>query len=279
MNKFVAIGKCFRTHKKHILMHSLILCGFVFYAVFLAGPLFDGLLAIEGESSLHKTSLPDETNNIVYSIGTISPSTHIIEFDGWAFVEGQSTEDIDTYVIFKSNEKTYIFDTNPRKRFDVTAHFDVLDLNLDDAGFMAWVPVRKIKKGEYSVGIYIRKGDTEALQYTNMAIVKSASGVEVIDVSLRISQIQHIALPPPSENIRYNLEVLRETTRGGEVIVEIAGWAFIEGRSSEDSQIFAVLRSDRRTYVFDTVLKIRPDVTAYFETLNINLDDSGFRAT
>ncbi len=38
---------------------------------------------------------------------------------------------------------------------------------------MALIPARKIDNGEYTVGIYIKKGDIEALIYTNKAIIKS----------------------------------------------------------------------------------------------------------
>ena len=46
-------------------------------------------------------------------------------------------------------------------------------MNLNYSGFMALVPARKIGDGEYAIGIYIRKGDIEALIYTNKAIIKS----------------------------------------------------------------------------------------------------------
>ena len=53
-----------------------------------------------------------------------------------------------------------------------------MDLNLDYSGFVALIPARKIDNGEYIVGIYITKGDIEALQYTDRAITKSGNTIE-----------------------------------------------------------------------------------------------------
>ena len=51
-------------------------------------------------------------------------------------------------------------------------------MNLDYSGFVALVPARKIGDGEYAIGIYIRKGDIEALIYTNKAIIKSGDTIK-----------------------------------------------------------------------------------------------------
>lgn len=87
-----------------------------------------------------------------------------------------------------------------------------------------------------------------------------------------MSEAQEIPLPPESGEIR--LEVDRyEVTKEG---MQIAGWAFIEGQSAEDSQIYVVLKSEVATYIFDTILQKRPDVTAAYVESGLNLDNSGF---
>jgi len=52
-------------------------------------------------------------------------------------------------------------------------------VNVEYSGFTTIIPARKISNGEYTVGIYIRGGDIEALQYINKEIVKSKDVVEV----------------------------------------------------------------------------------------------------
>ena len=51
-------------------------------------------------------------------------------------------------------------------------------MNVEYSGFTTIIPARKISNGEYAVGIYIRGGDIEALQYTDKEIVKSKDVVE-----------------------------------------------------------------------------------------------------
>jgi hypothetical protein len=59
-----------------------------------------------------------------------------------------------------------------------------------------------------------------------------------------------------------------------EHFVQIAGWGYIKDRNSENSEIYAVLVSDKKRYIFVTQSEKRPDVTAHFKTFNF--DDSGF---
>ena len=51
-------------------------------------------------------------------------------------------------------------------------------MNLNYSGFMALIPARKITNGEYTVGIYIKKGDIEALIYTNKVVTRSGDTIE-----------------------------------------------------------------------------------------------------
>ena len=50
-------------------------------------------------------------------------------------------------------------------------------MNLDYSGFVALIPARKIANGEYVIGIYIRKGDIEALIYADKAVIKSGDTI------------------------------------------------------------------------------------------------------
>ena len=43
-------------------------------------------------------------------------------------------------------------------------------------------------------------------------------------------------------------------------------------------KIYVVLKSETATYVFDTILQKRPDVTAAYVESGLNLDNSGFIA-
>jgi SAM-dependent methyltransferase len=96
-------------------------------------------------------------------------------------------------------------------------------------------------------------------------------GSEVI-VILKKSDVE----TPQYGHMSFWIDSVQEVIKDEKAFTEIAGWAFLEGQNSENSEIHVILESDSNTYVFDTELNKRPDVTTFFKTLNLNLDDSGF---
>jgi hypothetical protein len=79
-----------------------------------------------------------------------------------------------------------------------------------------------------------------------------------------------LLLSEAREEVMFNIDTVFQD----ENIIEISGWAYIKGKSSENSKVRIILSSDKKSYSFDTTQEKRPDVTASFKTLN--LDDSGF---
>ena len=174
----MATGSWLKTHRKQVITHLSIIAAFVLFTIFVAEPLFDSLEQVAGESQLYETSIPAATDNIQYWVDHLEVTAHTLEIDGWAFSEGHDSVNSEIYIVLKSADRTYVFTTETVIREGVTQHFKELDLNLDYSGFMALIPAMKIANGEYTVGIYIRKGDIEALQYTDKAITKSGGTLE-----------------------------------------------------------------------------------------------------
>ena len=169
-----------KAHRKQVITHVAIIVGSLLLVIFVVEPLFDRLEAIPGEAQLHRLELPAATNGMRSHVDHISTDGRTtVEMRGWAFIEGQDSEGSRTYIVLESADRTYVFDTHAQQRPDVTRHFGELGLNLDQSGFAVLVPVRKMTDGEYTIGIYIRKGEIEALRYTNRAITKSGGGLEV----------------------------------------------------------------------------------------------------
>jgi hypothetical protein len=173
------VKEWFGTHWKRVLVHGLILSGFLVYAFFLADPLFNKFEVLEGESRLVMVVLPSPTNNIQYGLERFTANDTSLRVEGWAYIEGQSAEDSWIYIVLKSAENTYAFATSPRQRGGITDP-DALDLKLDEAGFLSIIPLRNIKEGGYNLGLFIRKGGIEALQYTDKGFVKSGNTIKVI---------------------------------------------------------------------------------------------------
>jgi len=117
-------------------------------------------------------TLPAETSNMRLHIDSISEPEYVetkyVQIDGWAFIEGHSPKDSKTYVVLKSDINTYVLDTMPRYLSWLPAYLRIL-MDLDWAGFKARIPKEQLENGTYEVGIYIKKGDIEALQYTDDA--------------------------------------------------------------------------------------------------------------
>ena len=168
-----------RAHRKAVFGHGLVLSAFLIFCVFFSPPLFDSLEAVEGESQMLDIALPQETGNIVCCLHDVQMGSQITEVHGWAFIDGQSTEGIKTYIVLESDEVRYIFDTVTQVRPDVTAAYGSPDLDLGHSGFVCNLPTRKIAIGEYVLGIYITKDTTEAFQRTVYLLVKSDGGMEL----------------------------------------------------------------------------------------------------
>ena len=166
-------GGWVKTKSGKLLVHGLILVAFVLYCLFLAQPIFDRFERTEGESRLYAISLPAVTNNIECSVELINANNSEAVLNGWAFIKGQDMVNSQIFLVLKSRSDTYIFDTVPwSKPMYVLEHYKDLNLNLDDSGFFAILPMGNVKKGEYTLGIYIKKDNAEALQYTDKTIAK-----------------------------------------------------------------------------------------------------------
>jgi len=175
----MSTGSWLKAHRKQIITHTAIIVGFVLFVIFVAEPLFDRLEKIPGEAQLHQLQLPAQTGGMKSYIDELKTIAHTtVEVMGWAFIEGQDSENNEVYIVLKSSSRTYVFDTGVRERPDVTRYFAGMGLNLDHSGFVALLPVRKIVNGKYTVGIYIRKDDVEALQYTSKVITKSGDTIK-----------------------------------------------------------------------------------------------------
>jgi hypothetical protein len=168
-----------RAHRKAVFGHGLVLSAFLIFCTFFSPPLFDRLEAIQGESQMQDIVLPAETGNITYCLADVEIGSQITEVHGWAFIEGQNTENMNTYIVLESDDVRYVFDTITQVRPDVTAAYGSLDLDLGQSGFMCNLPTRNIAVGEYVLGIYITKDGIEAFQRTDFLLTRSDGAIEL----------------------------------------------------------------------------------------------------
>jgi hypothetical protein len=179
----VTMAKWLKAHWKAVFAHTLLLSGFVFYCAFLSGPLFDRFDVVHGEARLQSVSLPPESETVRSHIEQLELGPRVTEVQGSAFIDGQDSDNTQTYIVLKSDQKCYVFSAMTQLRTDVTTACSSLNLNLDWSGFHCNIPMRKISCGEYVIGIYIKNGDIEAFGLTDRILAKSKSGLSehVID--------------------------------------------------------------------------------------------------
>jgi len=251
----MSTGSWLRVHRKQIITHTAIIAGFVLFTIFVSVPLFDGLERTPGEAQLHRLQLPVETTNMRYRIDDIFTDGHSeVEIHGWAFVDGQDSQNRELYIVLKSAHQTYVFDTKVDLIPQLIGDAEGLVSNADYSGFRILIPARKISNGEYIVGFYIRSylrnRVIEALYYTDSVVIKSQDSVTT---ALRASKLVEVTLPEESGNMQFYIAQVSERKDGKQEFVEIRGWAFIEGQGTKDSRTYLILKSDNNTYVFYTI--------------------------
>lgn len=110
-------------------------------------------------------ALPQETNDLEISVEQTKKDNGVVKVDGWSAVKKLDSKDSTIYCILKSKDKVYIFDTfQPYKRPDVTAYSKI---DRDESGFNVVIPADKLEKGEYQIGVLIKKNNVDHVQFTD----------------------------------------------------------------------------------------------------------------
>lgn len=166
--------KWLRAHLKPMLVHGLILSGFLLFCILFSDSVFGRFEAVDGESSLQSMSLPTGSQGMRYDVYSMRVGTDIATVYGWAFIDGQGSGNNQTCVVLKSDRRCYVFDTMIQLSPNVASAYGDSGADLEMAGFACHIPLREIRNGEYVLGIYVKSGDAEAVQYMpERVLVKS----------------------------------------------------------------------------------------------------------
>ena len=169
----MSTGSWLKAYRKQVTTHTLIIVGFVLFTIFVVEPAFDRLERVEGGAKLCDITLPNVTNNITYAFDKFDVQPSVITVMGWAFIDGQDAVNNQVYLVFKSDSDVYIFDTVCKlPRGDVANLFRKQGIDVTDSGFSAEILLGKFENGKYTVGIYIKSDNLEALQYTDRHFTK-----------------------------------------------------------------------------------------------------------
>jgi hypothetical protein len=100
----------------------------------------------------------------LFSVNSVILGKHLLKVVGWSFMtvlDGAKTE---KYVVLRSKDETYVFNTFPINRPDVSKHYHG---DLDHSGFYALIIKKDIKSDEYDLWYYLKGTGSEVFQDTH----------------------------------------------------------------------------------------------------------------
>ena len=217
----------------------------------------------------HDIELPKETNDVNFDWAMVPHDEFFFIENGWAHISGREYVNSETFVVLKSTDTTYVFDTYRHFRHDVTLAMNVGDL--DNSGFTVIVPYDRIDDGEYEIGIYIRERTPffslpDGMEYTGKMLLKRNNRGFMVEKSSEkfVRRFRFLEARPEFYFDRFQRQ--RDS-------LSIRGWAFLEGVPSAAVSISLELVSDRDTVSLTPARELRNDVAIAY---NGKYSDSGF---
>ncbi len=95
--------------------------------------------------------------DITFSIDQFKKYKEGVSIRGWAFIKGEQIDKTRKYLILEHNKNSYIVDTIPWRRGDITKHFHAKDLS--HAGFIAHIYFSDFPSGEYKLSLLLVDSD------------------------------------------------------------------------------------------------------------------------
>jgi len=120
--------------------------------------------------TLAAAELPAETNNLRYFVDSVQPRIMGIEIVGWAFISTAqpSAAGSDIFVVLESGGTERVFTATSVQRTDVAEYFKNPDVQ--GSGFSVLVPAGALSKGQYRLGLYVKRGQEQGLQFTDKTV-------------------------------------------------------------------------------------------------------------
>lgn len=113
-------------------------------------------------SVLQTFPVPLTSYNVRHSIDVIRRDHYYIVLQGWAFLEERFPKAGKVFVVLRAGDKTFLFDTFPMIRKDVSRKYGFLK-RLDLSGFTALIhPSALSKQTSYQIGLVVRNGPNES---------------------------------------------------------------------------------------------------------------------
>ena len=262
----------FRKYYKHIIL-------WVFFIALLLSLDFiaEDLIRVRDEAHLVNVVLPLESKDIIFDIDGVvmleAQWKNLFSVNGYAFFSGINVDQNQVYMVLKSEEAQYVFNSLKCYRGGLKDEAINTGLNLDYAGFHSDISLRRLRSGLYRIGVYLVNGEKKAMAFSKSYVyINNKHEVEYIE---SLAKEQDELFPSTTEIVKYTFDRIIEYG----TLITYQGWAFVEGKDTRKPQIYLVFKLNEKNKIYNTSIMKRGDVTAHFAELNLNLDDSGFLAT
>jgi hypothetical protein len=202
-------------------------------------------------------------DQVSYNIELVAEEQDRFLIQGWSFLKNGATKNDTAKLILQNERETFRVSVASTKRVDIAAVFK--NPLLENSGFSVYVPKDKFPEGDYSIGIEKIHGNDKKHSY-----VLTDKRVRIGDGSFSTSPIEKL---PIARKFNAVIDQLIETND----FFTVAGWAVENVSNVQNSKIEIILKGSTSSYVAETDIRSRPDVTAYLKS-SINIDRSGFSA-
>jgi ABC-type polysaccharide/polyol phosphate transport system ATPase subunit len=113
-------------------------------------------------------SLPEKSDNIIFSFDDIRETKDFYMINGWAFLKGFNSDLNNVYIVLKSGVEKFVYNTHTRMRPDVNEKFSDLGLDLSSSGFAALIPKSDFKRdAQFNIGVYVENQQTSVFSIGN----------------------------------------------------------------------------------------------------------------
>lgn len=196
----------------------------------------------------------------------------VLVIRGWAFKKDVKEKTRELYLVFKSSGGTLVYDleNGNSARPDVSQYFKLTG-GIDNHGFLASIPLNDLKDSIYRIGFVIKDETGEYFSMSPKEIALSDGSVKLNNSKFVPNQVS-ISLQTANAKIKYYFD--KYSVSGNSL--NMNGWGFIEGMSTDSLKTYIVLKSAKTTAVFSVIVFPRVDVTNSFKDTRLNLDSSGF---
>lgn len=255
----------------------VLLFGFLVLFALLAGLVVYELNTIQGLARIHVVDIPEPKNNMNYTLDNYEDKwmkgKHIAKISGWAFINNVSSEGQKLFLVLKSSNNQYIFDTQKRYRPDVTKAFKDNNGSKDDSGFYAIFDIDNLEDACFRIGIFIENYNQSDIQWTDVYLNKESEVISFGDFVSHSFDLVDI------DNINNVVWMNIDNIGANSDFLDLRGWAFIQNIATLDMRTFILLKDDTGNIsVFDTLQEERKDVTDVYRDHKTNYNQSGFKA-